>query len=116
MIERSLNDGVLILRLAHGKASALDLELLDALLGELDGAAEGARAVGPVVVVIGAGGPARVGRGSVGARVVGSSVSPVHPIAAGLAALAVLSVLAVLPLAARERDRADREARGREKR
>jgi enoyl-CoA hydratase len=39
MIERSVHDGILTLRLAHGKASALDVELLDALLRELDGAA-----------------------------------------------------------------------------
>jgi enoyl-CoA hydratase len=45
MIERSQHDGVLTLRLAHGKASALDVELLDALLRELDGAAEGVRAL-----------------------------------------------------------------------
>jgi enoyl-CoA hydratase len=38
MIERSELDGVLTLRLAHGKASALDVELLEALLGELEGA------------------------------------------------------------------------------
>ena len=36
MIERSQQDGVLTLRLAHGKASALDVELLGALLRELD--------------------------------------------------------------------------------
>jgi enoyl-CoA hydratase len=40
MIERTLHDGILTLRLAHGKASALDVELLDALLRELDAAAE----------------------------------------------------------------------------
>jgi enoyl-CoA hydratase len=40
MIARTQQDGVLTLRLAHGKASALDVELLDALLGELDGIAE----------------------------------------------------------------------------
>ena len=45
MIERSRHDGVLTLRLAHGKASALDVELLDALLKELDGTAEDVRAV-----------------------------------------------------------------------
>ena len=44
MIERDLTDGILTLRLAHGKASALDVELLEALLAELE-AAEGARAV-----------------------------------------------------------------------
>jgi enoyl-CoA hydratase len=45
MIERSQHEGVLTLRLAHGKASALDVELLDALLRELDGAGEDVRAV-----------------------------------------------------------------------
>ena len=40
MIARSQHEGVLTLRLAHGKASALDIELLDALASELDGAAE----------------------------------------------------------------------------
>src|SRR3989337_1020547 len=44
MIERELNDGILTLRLAHGKASAMDVELLEALAAELDGAAD-ARAV-----------------------------------------------------------------------
>src|SRR5215468_11136285 len=45
MIERSERDGILTLRLAHGKASALDVELLDALLRELEGAAEDVRAL-----------------------------------------------------------------------
>jgi enoyl-CoA hydratase len=45
MIERSQQDGILTLRLAHGKASAIDVELLDALLRELDGAAEDVRAL-----------------------------------------------------------------------
>jgi enoyl-CoA hydratase len=45
MIARSQREGVLTLRLAHGKASALDVELLDALLHELDGVAEDVRAV-----------------------------------------------------------------------
>src|SRR5437764_1322739 len=45
MIARSQHEGVLTLRLAHGKASALDVELLDALLRELDGAADDVRAV-----------------------------------------------------------------------
>jgi len=40
MIARSEHEAVLILRLAHGKASALDVELLEALTRELDGAAE----------------------------------------------------------------------------
>ena len=31
MIEREVHGGVAVLRLAHGKASALDLELLEAL-------------------------------------------------------------------------------------
>ncbi|MDB4948937.1 MAG: Enoyl-CoA hydratase/isomerase [Gemmatimonadetes bacterium] len=44
MIERETRDGVLTLRLAHGKASAMDVELLEALLRELD-ALDGARAV-----------------------------------------------------------------------
>jgi len=45
MIERSQQEGILTLRLAHGKASALDVELLDGLLGELDGAGDDVRAV-----------------------------------------------------------------------
>jgi enoyl-CoA hydratase len=45
MIECSRREGILTLRLAHGKASALDVELLDALLRELDGVAEDVRAV-----------------------------------------------------------------------
>lgn len=45
MIERSLKDGVLTLRLAHGKASALDIELLAAVLHEFDSVAEDVRAV-----------------------------------------------------------------------
>jgi enoyl-CoA hydratase len=45
MIERSQHEGILTLRLAHGKASALDVELLDALLRELDGVAEDVRAL-----------------------------------------------------------------------
>ncbi len=44
MIARELLDGILTLRLAHGKANALDLELVDALLAELDTTDE-ARAV-----------------------------------------------------------------------
>ena len=44
MIERHLRDGILTLRLAHGKASAMDVELLEALEAEL-GAAADARAV-----------------------------------------------------------------------
>ena len=45
MIARSQLEGVLTLRLAHGKANALDVELLDALLHELDSVAEDVRAL-----------------------------------------------------------------------
>jgi enoyl-CoA hydratase len=45
MIERTLYDGILTLRLAHGKASLLDVELLDALLRALDEAPADVRAV-----------------------------------------------------------------------
>jgi enoyl-CoA hydratase len=45
MIARSQHEAVLTLRLAHGKASALDVELLGALARELDGAAEDVRAL-----------------------------------------------------------------------
>ena len=45
MIARSEHEVVLTLRLAHGKASALDVELLDTLARELDGAAEDVRAL-----------------------------------------------------------------------
>jgi enoyl-CoA hydratase len=45
MFERAQHEGILTLRLAHGKASALDVELLDALLRELDGVAEDVRAL-----------------------------------------------------------------------
>ena len=45
MIERSQHEGILTLRLAHGKASALDVELLDALLHELEGVATDVRAL-----------------------------------------------------------------------
>jgi enoyl-CoA hydratase len=45
MIERTLHEGILTLRLAHGKASALDVELLDALVRELDEAAAEVRAL-----------------------------------------------------------------------
>jgi enoyl-CoA hydratase len=44
MMEREVHDGIVLLRLAHGKASALDVELLEALASELD-AARDARAV-----------------------------------------------------------------------
>jgi enoyl-CoA hydratase len=45
MIVRSQYEGILTLRLAHGKASALDLELLDALVRELDEIADDTRAL-----------------------------------------------------------------------
>jgi len=45
MIERSQDEGILTLRLAHGKASALDVELLDGLQQELEGMAADVRAV-----------------------------------------------------------------------
>jgi enoyl-CoA hydratase len=45
MIERTQNEGLLTLRLAHGKASALDVELLQALLRELDGVGDDVRAI-----------------------------------------------------------------------
>src|SRR5262249_55465431 len=45
MIERTQNEGILTLRLTHGKASALDVELLDRLLQELDGMAADVRGV-----------------------------------------------------------------------
>jgi enoyl-CoA hydratase len=45
MIARSEHEGVVTLRLAHGKASAIDVELLDALLTELNGVPEDVRAV-----------------------------------------------------------------------
>jgi enoyl-CoA hydratase len=45
MIERTQHEGILTLRLAHGKASALDVELLDALLRELEGVAADVRAL-----------------------------------------------------------------------
>jgi enoyl-CoA hydratase len=45
MIERSQHEGILTLRLAHGKANALDVELLEALLRELDGVGEDVRAL-----------------------------------------------------------------------
>jgi enoyl-CoA hydratase len=45
MIVRSQYEGILTLRLAHGKASALDVELLDALLRELDEIADDTRAL-----------------------------------------------------------------------
>ncbi|MGB1581206.1 MAG: enoyl-CoA hydratase/isomerase family protein [Nevskiales bacterium] len=40
MIEKDLNNGVLTLRLAHGKASVLDLELLQGLIAALEQAQE----------------------------------------------------------------------------
>ena len=45
MIERTVQEGILTLRLAHGKASALDVELLDALLRELEGVSTDVRAI-----------------------------------------------------------------------
>ncbi|HEX7193274.1 MAG TPA: enoyl-CoA hydratase/isomerase family protein [Thermoanaerobaculia bacterium] len=46
MIERELNDHILTLRLAHGKASAMDVELCEALVRELrDAERSDARAV-----------------------------------------------------------------------
>lgn len=45
MIERSLADGILTLRMAHGKANALDIELVDALLQVLENGTAEARAV-----------------------------------------------------------------------
>jgi enoyl-CoA hydratase len=45
MIERSQHEGILTLRLVHGKVSAIDVELLDALLRELDGVADDVRAL-----------------------------------------------------------------------
>lgn len=44
MIEREERDGIVTLRLAHGKASAMDVELMEALAGELDAASD-ARAI-----------------------------------------------------------------------
>jgi enoyl-CoA hydratase len=40
MIDRSIADGILTLRLAHGKASAMDLELCKAVQAEFEGAAK----------------------------------------------------------------------------
>jgi enoyl-CoA hydratase len=45
MLERTLDDGILTLRLAHKKASALDIELLEALLRELTHDDDAVRAV-----------------------------------------------------------------------
>src|ERR1041385_4600928 len=44
LIEREERDGIVILRLAHGKASAMDVELMEALIAALDAASD-ARAV-----------------------------------------------------------------------
>jgi enoyl-CoA hydratase/carnithine racemase len=49
MLERDLNDGILTLRLAHGKASALDLELCAALTSAFEEAAAD-DAVGAVIL------------------------------------------------------------------
>lgn len=51
MIERELDGGILTLRLAHGKASAMDVELLEALIREMEDLGD-ARAV----IVTGTGG------------------------------------------------------------
>ena len=40
MLNRELDRGILTLRLAHGKASAMDLELCEALRTELESVAE----------------------------------------------------------------------------
>src|SRR4051794_25198641 len=40
MIERETNDGIITLRLAHGKANALDVELLEALIAALAASAD----------------------------------------------------------------------------
>jgi len=45
MIERTMSEGILTLQLTHGKANALDLELLDALLREFDATTDEVRAV-----------------------------------------------------------------------
>jgi enoyl-CoA hydratase len=45
MIEHSQQDDILTLRLAHGKASTLDVELLEALLRELEGVPAEVRAL-----------------------------------------------------------------------
>ena len=42
MIERERSDGILTLRLAHGKASAMDVELLEALSAEVEAVARSA--------------------------------------------------------------------------
>ena len=54
MIERETRDGVVVLRLAHGKVNALDLELLTALIEALDELAGGV-AGGPPLVLTGRG-------------------------------------------------------------
>jgi enoyl-CoA hydratase len=45
MIERTLHEGILTLRLAHGKVSVLDAELVEALLREVEGVPEDVRAL-----------------------------------------------------------------------
>ncbi|HVR43697.1 MAG TPA: enoyl-CoA hydratase/isomerase family protein [Thermoanaerobaculia bacterium] len=52
MIERERRDGILILRLAHGKASALDIELLGAMV---EAAREGGRDDSRAIVITGTG-------------------------------------------------------------
>jgi enoyl-CoA hydratase len=44
MLERDLRDGILTLRLAHGKASAMDLELCEGLRNELESVAKSGEA------------------------------------------------------------------------
>jgi enoyl-CoA hydratase len=45
MIERTLHEGILTLRLAHGKVNALDVELVEALMREIEGVPEDVRAL-----------------------------------------------------------------------
>ena len=58
MLERSASDGILTLRLAHGKANALDLDLLQALRAELQAVTDtgpgpsDARADRPVGIIL----------------------------------------------------------------
>ena len=53
MIERETRDGVAVLRMAHGKVNALDLELLGAIVEALD---ETTRDGAPPLVLTGTGG------------------------------------------------------------
>jgi enoyl-CoA hydratase len=50
MIERDLRDGILTLRLAHGKASAMDVELLEALGAEFEALIQGPDDVRAVIL------------------------------------------------------------------